>query len=336
MYPHTIYIEDGAERFPLTQQVLARYPEAVVAPCASLDDLAVTPHACAYYKHALALSVYRGALLRPIGRPTKQRANILEYTIVPFYNCPLDCQYCYLQTYFKHPIPTLCVNQDALIEQVQILSSEKQRSTIIIHMGEFADPCVSCFQTGFFKTFTQVCDTLPNVFLEIRTKMAISPDAIPAYAHPEKYVFSWTLSPASIIAQYEKGTASLSARIASARDMQKKGFYIGLRLDPLIHIASWKQEYDALIRVLFTSLDSSLIKDCVLGTFRFSRQLQETIEKRFPASCLLADEFVPCSDGKTRYFKTIRKEMYAVLSEKIRAVYSSIPIDICMDDAVML
>ncbi len=52
-----------------------------------------------------------------------------------------------------------------------------------------------------------------------------------------------------------------------------------------------------------------------LGSFRFMPSLKEVIRRRHPSSELLNGEFVPGLDGKMRYFKPIRMELYAFMRE---------------------
>jgi len=54
-----------------------------------------------------------------------------------------------------------------------------------------------------------------------------------------------------------------------------------------------------------------------IGSFRYMPDLKWHILKRFPGTNIFDGEFVTGLDGKQRYFKPIRVEMYAKLSERL-------------------
>ncbi|MHC4943123.1 MAG: SPL family radical SAM protein, partial [Planctomycetota bacterium] len=55
------------------------------------------------------------------------------------------------------------------------------------------------------------------------------------------------------------------------------------------------------------------------------------IKARFPGTRLFLGEFVPCPDGKYRYFSKHRIEMYKVLLEEIRRYAPEAAVYLCME-----
>ena len=59
--------------------------------------------------------------------------------------------------------------------------------------------------------------------------------------------------------------------------------------------------------------------------------LKSIIRKRHRNSRILAGEFIPGLDGKMRYFKPIRIEMYAYMAELLRSWCGDLGLYLCME-----
>ena len=68
-----------------------------------------------------------------------------------------------------------------------------------------------------------------------------------------------------------------------------------------------------------------------LGSLRFMPELKDIMEKRFPKSPLPYGEWVRGMDGKMRYFKERRVELYSALVKKIRSLAPNITLYLCME-----
>jgi spore photoproduct lyase len=68
-----------------------------------------------------------------------------------------------------------------------------------------------------------------------------------------------------------------------------------------------------------------------LGGFRYPPQLKGIAEERFPTTKIFLGELFPGKDGKFRYFKEIRLEMYRKMVEWLREVDSNVFVYLCME-----
>src|SRR5690606_32704844 len=82
---------------------------------------------------------------------------------------------------------------------------------------------------------------------------------------------------------------------------------------------------------IFNTVPAESIAWISLGTLRMTRSLQNLMRSRFPKSFLPRGELVPCEDGKLRYFKPIRVEMYCKALEWIRSISPQTPVYACME-----
>jgi spore photoproduct lyase len=82
---------------------------------------------------------------------------------------------------------------------------------------------------------------------------------------------------------------------------------------------------------LFGRIEKKSIAWISLGTLRFMPPLKKVIQLRFPGTGLLHQEFIYGLDGKMRYFKPIRIEMYARIIEEIRKYDPECFVYLCME-----
>jgi len=68
-----------------------------------------------------------------------------------------------------------------------------------------------------------------------------------------------------------------------------------------------------------------------LGSLRFPPPLRQIMFRRFPPSRLAAEEMVRGPDGKLRYFKSLRVEMYGRLQEWLAEVLPGVRLYLCME-----
>jgi spore photoproduct lyase len=134
-----------------------------------------------------------------------------------------------------------------------------------------------------------------------------------------------------VVATEEHRTAPLLTRLKAARRCQSEGFVVGLHFDPLIEHRGWKEGYLKCLGLLDRYLDPSRVIWISLGCFRYMPALKPIIRKRHPRSSVLQGEFIPGLDGKMRYFKPIRVEMYHFVIEHLKRWYGDRGIYLCME-----
>ncbi|MBW1677254.1 MAG: DNA photolyase, partial [Deltaproteobacteria bacterium] len=102
--------------------------------------------------------------------------------------------------------------------------------------------------------------------------------------------------------------------------------------DPLILYEGWEKDYRRLVRELFASVSAQNIVWISLGSFRFMPSLKPIIRKRFQRSRIIYGEFIPGMDGKMRYFKPLRIELYRKMAAWIRELAPDVMLYFCMED----
>jgi DNA repair photolyase len=129
----------------------------------------------------------------------------------------------------------------------------------------------------------------------------------------------------------EHKTPAFDERLDAARRCQEAGYTVGVRLDPIIRVPGWEELYQKMIQELFTKLDTKQIDYISLGTPKHNKVLFETIKKRFPASPTILGELFPSTDGKYKYLKFQRVEIYKKMILWIREFSDDIGVELSIE-----
>jgi spore photoproduct lyase len=241
----------------------------------------------------------------------------------------MDCSYCILQTYFHPPLLQYFVNHDDLLGELDHLFSNRTLSRI--GTGEFTDSMI-------WDNLTDLSDLLVSKFskqsravLELKTK-TVDIKPLKALHHNRKTIVSWSLNTPRIIKNEERHTSSLSARLHAAAKCESWDYPLGFHFDPLVVYDGCEKEYTSVVEQLFSNISYRNIVWISLGTFRFVPALKQIIEKRFPNSKIIYGEFISGLDGKMRYFKPLRINLYKKIVTCIRDYAPDVLIYLCMED----
>jgi spore photoproduct lyase len=279
-------------------------------------------------KRTLWITEFRGPLLKPCPATGEDYLCCRYRTINTQTNCPLDCSYCILQNFLNFPLLTVYVNiQDALKEIDALIASEPER-LFRMGTGELTDSLALDPLTGVNETLIRHA-LKRNMVLEIKTKTGLVRH-LPRI--PKRNILvSWSLNPEEIVKSEEHKAAPLAARLAAAKTVLKKGYRLGFHFDPLLIFPGWEKKYAELIGRLTGTVPEEDVMWISLGSFRYPPGLKRTLDERFPASKIAAEEFVKGLDGKMRYFRPGRTQLYRKIYGMLRERWKNVFIYFCME-----
>ncbi len=279
-------------------------------------------------KETLYLTKNRGAFIKKC--PGTSRYICCGYKILHIGTfCTMDCSYCILQAYFHPPVLQYFVNQSEMMAELDILFSDPSVSRI--GTGEFTDSMIWERWTDLSKTLVQKFSLQSHAVLELKTKTnAIN--RLNGLTHNRKTIVSWSLNTTKVIHSEERDTASLAARLKAASQCQAWGYPLAFHFDPIIIYDGCENDYRKVIKMLFSQVSPDNIVWISLGTFRFLPALKPIVEKRFPSSKIVYEEFITGLDGKMRYFKPLRMKIYHKIISWIREFAPDCCIYFCMED----
>ena len=280
-------------------------------------------------KKNLFLTRFYGRHLKPC--PGTSRHLCCGYHVInALTNCPMDCSFCVLQGYLNNPFLTLYCNWDELFQEIDAFLSQDHPCLPRLGTGELSDSLALDPIFPLSPELVSLFAERQKGILELKTK-SDGVDLLLPLDHRGRTVVSWSLNPPQMIREEERRTAPLEKRLQAARACQGKGYPLGFHFDPLIHYEGWEEGYRGVTRQLLAEIDTKRIAWVSLGGFRYPPQLKGIAKERFPGARVFLGELFPGRDGKFRYLKEIRIEMYRRMVEWLREGDPDLFIYLCME-----
>jgi DNA repair photolyase len=280
-------------------------------------------------KTTLHLLAHKGEILKPC--PGTREYICCGYQILHMAaNCPLDCSYCILQSYFNQPNLRVFVNLEERLEEVFRRIDGDPDRIFRIGTGEFTDSLAldpilhwtTLLVPGFSKR--------NNVVLELKTKTDNIGTLLSAPGR-DRIIVSWSLNSPEMTIRNEHRAASIRKRLEAARECQREGFVLGFHFDPLVPHENWREGYLKTLELMDKYIDPKGIIWISMGSFRFLPQLKRVIQRRHAHNHILDGEFVPGLDGKMRYFRPIRMALYDFMRKRLEEWQESLGLYLCME-----
>lgn len=280
-------------------------------------------------KDTLHLLVYHGDFLKPC--PGTREYICCGYQILNLAaNCPLDCSYCILQAYMNRPFLRVFTNVEEGLERALSLIDAEPGRIFRVGTGEFTDSLALDPLTRWTQTLLPAFSTRKNAVLELKTKTTRIRGLLGAPVR-ERIIVSWSLNSEAIAGREEKGAPGIEARIRAAARCQREGYVTGFHFDPMIEHPGWEEGYARTVALMKRHLDPRKIIWISLGSLRFMPGLKALLRRRHPESRILDSEFILGMDGKMRYFKPIRMDLYRTLARLLRGWYEDLGLYLCME-----
>jgi len=236
------------------------------------------------------------------------------YILAWAHKCNFKCSYCFLALTFRYEnTPIVYTNYDNILKEVtQWLFKTDLPS--ILNCGELSD--------SFMLQSNQMLADLMDLFeqqskhkLLFLTKSNIIPKEIEERIYTKKYnqtIFSFSINSTKVSELYEVNAPSPFNRLSCAYILKKHNQCIRIRIDPIIEIKDYKEEYAPLISVLNDFLMPERI---TLGSLRFFKNLPNfTIDKDvFKHSVDHSD-----GDGRLRIPFEKRTEIYKWFKDNLK------------------
>jgi len=279
-------------------------------------------------KEILFLTRNRGAFIKKC--PGTRSYTCCGYEILHIGTfCHMDCTYCILQSYFHPPMLQYFVNHNDLFEELGRIATDSAIHRI--GTGEFTDSLIWELWTDLSNRLVPAFAAQKHAILELKTKTTAI-ERLEQLSHNRKIITAWSINTLRVIAEEEQRTASLTARLKAAAKCESWGYPVAFHFDPILIYEGCETDYEHVVEQIFSYVSPDNIAWISLGTFRFMPALKPLIQKRFPTSKIIYGEFITGLDGKMRYFKPLRIEIYQKIIARIRQCAPQVLIYFCMED----
>lgn len=303
-----IYLEKQVKEYPMTKQILSRFPDANVVEIQHYKNL---------FDKTISYSTEKCIILAK-----SDHIKIFEvpdnywypdskaFFFVTQLNCVFDCTYCYLKWAFKNKFPVIFVNyediQEALKNKILELRSEWYDGKIVFYASNYSDLVAMEKLSGFHQSFVSFFEQFDNVLMETRTKSGNIDDLLTLDIVPQNTEIAFSLNPQTIIDKYERWSSSLQARIAAIKALQTKWWKVWLRFLPLLPVDGYIKIYDQFLRELCQEIDIKDVNSIFLATLIYNKKDWLILQKKESEFNLLK-ELELSEDGLVRVSATDRE-----------------------------
>jgi len=316
MFSH-IYIEEEIENYPLTTEILQKFPKAIKVSINNYKNV-FNPYNQSFQaqknKKKLILAKKRDNFIYS-GSPvtdTFHRGKFYYNSLMM--NCLYNCEYCYLQGMYNSSHIVVFVNIDDFFGETLKLLEIEEKVTLCISYD--TDLLAMERFIPYASKWIEFASKIPELSIEIRTK-SNSYKNISNLKPSKNIILAWTLSPEEVVKKFESDTPTLNRRIQSIREATRDGWRTRICIDPVLHIKNWKTIYKSLIHKIFEYPELYEIEEITFGVFRINSEYLKKMKKMRVDSKLLFYPYKKFGKIET-YSSEVESKMKQFIFEEIK------------------
>ena len=328
--PETVLIERKVKKLPKTQEILTRVNPGRIE---LIDDITqtVAENSFSPEENILVLAKQEGKFFKPCPC-TPSHVTCGYYFLNLATNCTVGCSYCILQGYLNNPLMTVYTNVEDMFQELDKLTSNSDKF-YRIGTGELTDSLLLDSITGFSSMLMDYFREKRNCVLELKTKTAEIARLVSYKSVPSNIVISWSLNPLELIQTDEPFGASLDERLSAAARCEKAGYNISFHFDPIIPLPGWEEKYRLTVEKMFKAVSPNKIVWISLGVLRYPGFMHALLKEKHPQSMIFSGEMFPGQDGKMRFFRPFRQEVFKKMLGWIHDLSPKTWVYLCMESA---
>jgi len=289
----TIYVEREIREHPRVTEILERCPGVPVVECERYGEIFNRKgQSFRAQKKAPALILARKhgqcVLPTPSGYGFESGAGFYFSHML---NCLYDCRYCFLQGMYRSAHYVLFVNYEDFADELRLLMQAQLElsGTTVYYSGYDCDSLALEPVSRFCEYFLPIFRENPAAMLEIRTK-STQVRRLLELEPMSNCVVAMSFSSESAGERWEHKVPALAKRLEALGRLQRAGWPVALRFEPIIAEENVVSEYAALFEQVFTILDTTRLHSVSLGEFRMPLGFHKTLVKLYPDEELFARE----------------------------------------------
>ena len=313
----TIYIEENIVQHPRVIEIMTRFPQARKIICGRYGEV-FNPKAQNFrlqkQKPALILAEKYKNFTMPVPSGYGIGAS-RNFYFSHMLNCLYDCRYCFLQGMYQSANYVLFINYEDFQDEIKQRCAETPTEAVHFFSGYDCDSLALEPVTGFAEQFLPIFETIPNAWLELRTKSTQVRSLLSREAFP-RCIVAFSLNPDEIATKVEAKAPSLERRLDALLKLQTHGWQIGLRFDPMIYQLGYQQQYQHLFEQVFSVIKLECLHSVSLGAFRLPEKYFKKVHKLFPDEKLLVSP-LENNQGIISYKEALEQEMTHFCTEQL-------------------
>lgn len=329
------YADDG--RRGIVDRICRVFPEAEVVHRPAVPhnriDLGIRDALELHYrgKQTLVLGEHRTAV-----RFSREEGNTCPnyWHFSPYAFCPYDCRYCYLAgtpgVRFS-PTVKIFLNLPEMLSQIDH-AADAAGQPVAFYLGKLQDGLALDPLTGFMRLLVPFFAAHRWARLRVLTKSA-QVEQLLDLDHQGHTVLSWSLNPPEVSEAFENGVPSVEERVEAMRSCALAGYPVRAVIMPIVPVEGWQHAYRSFLGYLLDRVQPERI---TLGGICIYSAAQNLMERKLGAantiSGFLDHSAQQSSDGRTRYPRSLRREMYAYLVRIIQKLDRHTTVSLCLEE----
>lgn len=243
--------------------------------------------------------------------------------------CPYDCAWCYLQGTFRF-LPYGKKPRNKGFERVEkhllSLFNGDGVKPELLNSGELSDSFITERSEEPFTIFIMDRMATQDKHKVLFVTKSDYVNNLLKVPNAEQAVVSFSINAEKVADRWERAP-KVSDRIEAAGKLADAGFVVRLRIDPMVPVEGWKEEYSRLVDMVFCKLTPERI---TIGSLR---GLQSTINNAKDRSWVrYLDE---CSNWGKKIRFDLRKEMYEFVINKLKEDHGFENVALCKETVEM-
>jgi DNA repair photolyase len=255
----------------------------------------------------------------------------------PYGFCPYGCHYCYLAgtpgVWFS-PSVKIFLNLEEILAEVDRTAARLGRPTAF-YLGKLQDGLALEPLSGYARTMIPFFARQSYARMVILTKSGDVKNLLDL-EHAGRTILSWTVNAPQVAQRFERNTPDVTARLNAIRRCAEAGYPVRAVVMPIIPVADWQEIYGQFVTQL---LESGPLSRITLGSICSYPQAQRLMELKLgrqnAISTLLACGPTKSDDGRLRFSRSTREEVYRHLIGCIRRLRPDLEVGLCLEDEAM-
>lgn len=339
--PSHIYLARGSmatsERRRFVERICNLYPQAYV------EERLDTPHNRLVLDGRDPFSLHRagkqtlvfGELASAV-RFSQERGNACPnyWHFSPYGFCPYGCKYCYLAgtpgVKFS-PSVKIYLNLPEMLHQIDVIARRQMKPTAF-YLGKLQDSLALDPLTAYSTVLVPFFAEHPWARLTALTKSGYV-DRLTELNHRGRTILSWSVNPPEVSATFEENVPGIDERLDAMRRVAECGYPVRAIMMPVIPINGWQDVYRAFTVRL---LETVPIQRFTLGGICIYRGARELMEKKMGPRNVVSEHingaFLKGEDGRTRYHRSLRHEVYSLIIQSARSIRPDLDIALCLEE----
>ena len=255
----------------------------------------------------------------------------------PYGYCPYGCQYCYLsgtQGVRFSPSVKIFVNLKEILAEVDVRARRIGRPDAF-YLGKLQDGMALDPLTGYSRRMIRFFADHPFARLRILSKAADFRNVLDL-DHRGHTVLTWTLNPPAVREHYEAITPPVEERIAAMKQCAAAGYAVRAMIMPILPISDWREHYDRFLEQLLSTVPLDRL---TLGGICSYGPALNLMERKLCKNDVVVRSLsvlnTGSDDGRARFPRNLRHEMYAHLLKTIRRCQPGLTCSLCMEDVTL-